>query len=210
MYIFVYEWLVLKESVEIMGSYSAYTDLELLSLLKEDDRHAFTEIYNRYKGLLFVHAFKRLKNELEAEDAVHDLFAKLWLNREQLTLATDNFSGYLYATIRNNVLTTISRKGYADKYFSGHWEGTSINNAETDYKIRESQLKEIIEKHVALLPKKMRIVFELSRNAQLSHREIAEQLGISEKTVKSQINSALNILRSKIGAAAFIWLLINK
>lgn len=193
-----------------MSDYSKHTDLELLGLLRQDDRQAFTEIYNRYKGLLFIHAYKRLKDSLEAEDAVHDLFARLWLNREQLALTTDNFSGYLYATIRNNVLTTISRKGYADQYFTGHWEGLSINNAETDYKVRENQLKEIIEKHVALLPKKMRVVFELSRNAQLSHKEIAEQLGISEKTVKSQINSALNILRSKIGAAAFIWLLINK
>lgn len=205
-----YGWLDLNEGTNLMGGYSRYTDLELLGLLKEDDRLAFTEIYNRYKGLLFVHAYKRLKNELEAEDAVHDLFARIWLNREQLSLTTDNFSGYLYATIRNHVLTTIARKGYADKYFTGHWEGFSAHHAETDYKVRESQLKEIIEKHVALLPNKMRIVFELSRNAQLSHKEIAEKLGISEKTVKSQINSALNIIRSKIGAAAFIWLLINK
>lgn len=193
-----------------MERYSVYTDLELLNLLKGDDRSAFTEIYNRYKGVLFVHAYKRLKNRLEAEDAVHDLFARLWINREQLTLSTDNFSGYLYTIIRNNVLTTISRKGYADKYFTGHWEQPDISNAETDYKVRESQLKEIIEKHVALLPTKMRVVFELSRNAQLSHKEIATKLGISEKTVKSQINSALNILRSKIGLAAFIWLLVNK
>jgi RNA polymerase sigma-70 factor (family 1) len=194
----------------MMDSYTAYTDIELVGLLKQDDRQAFTEIYNRYKGILFIHAYKRLKDQLEAEDAVHDLFARLWLNREQLSLHTGNFSGYLYATIRNHVLTTISRKGYADKYLTGHRQALSLQNAETDYKVRESQLKEIIEKHVALLPKKMRLVFELSRNSQLSHKEIAAQLGISEKTVKSQINSALNILRSKIGLAAFVWLLIHK
>nr|WP_199078062.1 RNA polymerase sigma-70 factor [Pedobacter sp. ASV19] len=192
-----------------MTAYSAYNDQELAAFLSGGDRTAFTEIYNRYKGILYVHAYKRLKDDTEAEDAVHDLFAQLWLHREKLNLTTGNLAGYLYKTIRNNVLTTISRRGYADKYFSGHWQDLSMENAATDYRTRENQLKEIIEKHVAVLPKKMREVFELSRNAQLSHKEIADKLGISEHTVKSQINSALNILRSKLGAVAFIWMLIH-
>jgi RNA polymerase sigma factor (sigma-70 family) len=134
---------------------------------------------------------------------VHDLFAQLWLNREKFSLSTGNLAGYLYATIRNKVLTTISRRGYADKYFTGHWNDLTEENALTDHRVRESQLKEIIEKHVAMLPKKMREVFELS------HKEIAEELGISEHTVKSQINSALHVLKSKLGAGIFVWMLLN-
>jgi RNA polymerase sigma-70 factor (family 1) len=192
-----------------MAAYSAYTDLELTALLQGGDKFAFTEIYGRFKGVLYVHAYKRLKDTAEAEDAVHDLFAQLWLNREKFSLSTGNLAGYLYATIRNNVLTTISRRGYADKYFTGHWNDLTEENAVTDHRVRESQLKEIIERCVATLPKKMREVFELSRNAQLSHKEIAEELGISEHTVKSQINSALHVLKSKLGAGIFVWMLLN-
>lgn len=192
-----------------MREYSKYSDTELLVLLKQEDRAAFTEIYNRFKGILYVHACKRLKDNSEAEDAVHDLFARLWLNRETIQITSGNLGGYLYSTIRNLVLTTISRRAYAEKYFSGYPQDLTTENTITDYRVRENQLKEIIEKHVASLPRKMREVFELSRNAQLSHKEISEQLGISEKTVKSQINNALHILRSKLGAAAFIWMLMN-
>lgn len=194
----------------MIAVYRKYTDQELIGFLSVGDRAAFTEIYNRFKGILFVHAYKRLKDDVEAEDAVHDLFAQLWLNRENINFKTGNLAGYLYVTIRNNVLTTISRKSYADKYFSGHWQDLTMENAVTDYRVRENQLKELIEKHVSMLPKKMREVFELSRNQQLSHKEIADQLGISEHTVKSQINSALNILRSKLSSMAFIWLLLNQ
>lgn len=192
-----------------MAAYGAYTDQELTALLKQGDQLAFTEIYSRFKGVLYVHAYKRLKDTAEAEDAVHDLFVQLWLKRDQLNLTTGNLAGYLYATIRNNVLTTISRQGYADKYFTGHWQDLSMENAVTDHRARENQLREIIEKHVAALPKKMRKVFELSRNSQMSHKEIAEELGISENTVKSQINSALHVLKSKLGVGLFIWMLMN-
>ncbi len=192
-----------------MEKYSEFSDMVLVSLLKADDRGAFTEIYNRFKGILYVHAYKKLGNSKEAEDVVHDVFAQLWFKREKLNIETGNLAGYLYTTIRNTVLTTISRKGYADQYLSAHWQDMSMENAVTDYRLRENQLREIIEKHVAALPKKMRLVFELSRNAQLSHKEIAEQLGISESTVKSQINSALHLLKSKLGAVSFIWMLIN-
>jgi RNA polymerase sigma-70 factor (ECF subfamily) len=55
----------------------------------------------------------------------------------------------------------------------------------------------------------MREVFELSRKQHLSHKEIAEQLGISEKTVKSQVNNALKILRVKLGIFAWIIVLLH-
>lgn len=193
-----------------MKKYSEFSDMVLVSLLKEDDQTAFTEIYNRFKGVLYVHAYKRLKDSIEAEDAVHDVFAQLWLKREKLNIETGNLAGYLYTITRNTVLTTISRRGYADKYFSGHWQDLSVENAVTDYRLRENQLKELIEKQVSALPKKMREIFELSRNAQLSHKEISAQLGISENTVKSQINSALRLLKSKLGAVFFVWMLINR
>ena len=68
----------------------------------------------------------------------------------------------------------------------------------TDETIREKELKGIIEREIASLPAKMRAVFEMSRNENLSYKEIAEELCISDKTVKKQINNAIKILRKKI------------
>jgi RNA polymerase sigma-70 factor (family 1) len=192
-----------------MKNYRTFSDTYLLELLKTGDREAFRQIYERYKGLLYVHAYKRLEDSDEAEDVVHDVLAKLWLTRENIDVKSGNLAGYLYASIRNLVLTTISRKGYADQYIKVELNDYQYAIMETDYVLREKQLREIIERNIGLLPKKMREIFVLSRKGQLSHKEISEQLGISDKTVKSQINNALNILRSKLGSVIFLWFLLK-
>lgn len=68
----------------------------------------------------------------------------------------------------------------------------------TEAQVRETELKEIIENEVAQLPEKMRLVFTLSRNEELSHKEIAETLKVSDKTVKKQVSNALSILKKKL------------
>jgi RNA polymerase sigma-70 factor (ECF subfamily) len=70
-------------------------------------------------------------------------------------------------------------------------------------------LVELIEKEVAALPAKMRIVFELSRKANLTHREIAGQLDISEETVKKHIHHALKQLRVKLGILVYLYLSLH-
>jgi RNA polymerase sigma-70 factor (family 1) len=192
-----------------MKNYRTFSDTYLLEILKTGDREAFRQIYERYKGLLYVHAYKRLEDSDEAEDVVHDVLAKLWLTRENIDVKSGNLAGYLYASIRNLVLTSISRKGYADQYIKVELNDYQYAIMETDYVLREKQLREIIERNIGLLPKKMREIFVLSRKGQLSHKEISEQLGISDKTVKSQINNALNILRSKLGSVIFLWFLLK-
>lgn len=189
-----------------MKAYHTLADIELVALLRESNRDAFAEIYNRYKGILFVHAYKRLLNRDEAEDAVHDLFAALWSGRTTFHLQTGNLPGYLYSAVRNRVLKVIAKRQFAEGYL-GSVE--VLENAATDHRARENQLKAIIEKEVALLPAKMREIFELSRNAQLSHKEIAAQLDVSEKTVKNQINNALKILRVKLGLFVFLYFLFH-
>jgi DNA-directed RNA polymerase specialized sigma24 family protein len=70
-------------------NYTKNTDQELLTLITEGDRTAFGEVYERYKGVLFAHAFRRLNNQEEAEDIIHDLFAQLWNKRDALVIQTE-------------------------------------------------------------------------------------------------------------------------
>ncbi|MES2107968.1 MAG: sigma-70 family RNA polymerase sigma factor, partial [Bacteroidota bacterium] len=132
----------------------------------------------------------------------------LWEKRETLTPQT-NLSGYLYTAVRNRILDFVARQNVQSSYIGSLQ--TFMDQAEnaTDHLLRENQLTALIEKEIAALPPKMREVFELSRKAHLSHKEIAEQLGISEKTVKSQVNNALKILRVKLGIFIWIFLLLH-
>lgn len=66
----------------------------LLHKLHNGDRLAFEIIYHRYKGLLYVHASKHLKNQEEAKDIIHDIFFNLWQNRAALRIQ-ENLTAYL-------------------------------------------------------------------------------------------------------------------
>nr|MBP7555162.1 RNA polymerase subunit sigma-70 [Chitinophagaceae bacterium] len=101
-----------------MNSYAAYSDEQLTALLRDGHPEAFAEIYNRYKGILFVHAFKRLHDRFQAEDVLHDLFATLWATRSALHIHSGNLSGYLYTAVRNRVLNIYARSSTADSYLT--------------------------------------------------------------------------------------------
>lgn len=186
-----------------MMSYSSFSDAELATSFREGDRLAFAEIFERYNDVLFSHAYNKLRNKEEARDIVQDVFVRFWNKREQIELKT-NLSGYLYVMVRNSIFSLISHKNvvnyYATSFNQFRYEGEAI----TDHLVREKQLASIIEAEIAALPPRMREVFELSRKENLSNRQIAERLGLSEFTVADQIKKALRVLRLRIGMVLVI------
>lgn len=190
-----------------MTDYHNFTDQELAVLLKNGDHSAFTEIYHRYKRLLYTHAYQRLRNEQEVDDIIHELFATLWLKRDHIHFNT-NLAGYLYTAVRNRILDYVAHQKIESTYISSF--SAFVNQSEnfTDFLLREKQLTALIDKEIAALPSKMRAVFELSRKENLSHEEISKRLGISKKTVKSQVNNALKILRTRLSVIAWIFLIL--
>ncbi|WP_316793203.1 RNA polymerase sigma-70 factor [Pedobacter frigoris] len=186
-----------------MLTYSSLSDFELTDLLRKDDASAFTVIYNRYFDVLYVHAYKRLQDKDEAQDVIHELFAHIWNKRRDFFIKT-NLSAYLATAVRNKILDVISHQEVESKYVSSLQGFLDEGHCITDHRVRERQLVELIDKGIADLPPKMREVFELSRRHQMSHKQIAEQLNLSEQTVRKQVNNALKILRVKLGLMLFI------
>ncbi len=191
-----------------MAPVSTLNDSELAVLLKTGNREAFAEIYNRYKGLLYIHAYRKLWSEEEADDIVHDLFAALWDKHAELDINW-HLSGYLYTATRNRIFKFIARKETASAYITSITESINEGHCITDHLVRENQLTELIEKEIANLPPKMRLVFEMSRKSHLSHREIAEQLDLSEETVKKHVHHALKILKMKLGIFVYLVMLYH-
>lgn len=189
-----------------MLNYETISDNELAELLRSGDRAAFTEIYNRYKWLLHTHAYKWMQDREEAKDIIHELFAALWTKRESLSFP-DNLSAYLYTAVRNRIFNVISHQKVASQYLNSLQAFIDEDQAAADHLVREKQMTLLIEKEIAALPAKMRAVFELSRKEQLSHKEIAEQLAISEQTVRKHVQHALKILRVKLGLVVFLFLI---
>jgi len=191
-----------------MLAYNQLTDRELSSLFKGGDEASFAEIYNRFYGILYVHACKRLRDEEEARDIIHELFVSLWTRHESFDV-TANLAGYLYAAMRNRILDLITHKKVEEKYIVSLQNYIDHDFNYADHRVRERDLAVIIEREISFLPPKMREVFELSRKSHLSHKEIALLLDLSEQTVRTQVKKALRILRLKLGLLIYLLILFK-
>jgi len=151
-----------------MSDYTKYPDVELVRLLKTSDHAAFTEIYNRYFYLLYVHAVKKLQDGDLAKDILHELFTKLWVRREW-PLTAENLVGYLFTLTRNRILDHFSHQKVKARYMDSlkNYMSTA-NTSRTDALVREHDLNALINKEIDAMPKKMRAIFVLSRREQLS------------------------------------------
>nr|WP_199079735.1 RNA polymerase sigma-70 factor [Pedobacter sp. ASV19] len=181
-----------------MLDYDSLPDDRLTKLLSQGDPLAYTMVYNRYFEILYVHTRHKLTEPDDAKDIIQEVFTQLWNKRYSLETIT-NLKAYLYASVRNGVLNAIAHKKYEQKYIDSL--PAFLNNAYsvTDHLVREKQLISLIDEQIALLPEKMRILFEMSRKQKLSHKEIGAQMNISELTVKKQVANAVKILRKKLG-----------
>jgi RNA polymerase sigma-70 factor (family 1) len=185
------------------SDYGARSDQELADLLKTGDKNAFSEIYSRYKFIMHNHAWNKLRNTQETQDMVQEVFSMLWAKRETVNIGL-NLSGFLYTCIHNQFLNMVVHKKVRTKYIDSIAQYSDHAPAFTDHLVRENLLKQIIEKEISQLPPRMKEVFELSRKQHLTHKQIAEIMGISEETVKKQMTYALKILRNKLGIVLYI------
>ena len=181
--------------------FKSLPDHELVGLLKAGEHAAFVEIYERYWTVLYLHARKILRNEAEAEDVVQEIFSSLWLKRENIFLKS-TLSSYLYSSVRYKIFNQIEHKKVISDYLKSLQQFIREGELVTDELYREKELADLIEKEIQALPSKMKQIFELSRKQYLSYKEIAEQLEISEHTVKSQVSNALRILKLRLGVSA--------
>jgi RNA polymerase sigma-70 factor (ECF subfamily) len=184
---------------------SQHTDQELLALLNSGDGAAFTEIYDRFSGLLYVYAFKLCGDEDNARDMLQDIFVSLWDRREQLVLR-GALAGYLYSAVRFRFLKDVEKSKVRHQYSRAFLAEFGEELTADDY-IGEKELIALIEQYVKDLPPQMQRVFTLSRLQHRTNPEIAEELGISEKTVRNLVSESLKTLKPKIGLGVLLILL---
>ncbi|MBE9600029.1 RNA polymerase sigma factor [Pedobacter sp. MC2016-24] len=177
-------------------TYKQISDAALSNLVKGGDYMAFTEIYNRNWLGLLQYVSKIVTDLSDAEDIVQEVFISFWKRHKEIELR--NFSSWLYAAARKQALfylrTSNTREKYLKSLAAFLTEVSDSLNEELDAK----ELQVFIDREIEKLPLKMREVFILSRKEHLSHKEIAERLEISDKTVKKQIGNVLKHFRGKM------------
>lgn len=150
-----------------------------------------------YAGLV-AFAAQRTRSVAEAEDLVQDVFLGLWRRRAELPV-DDAMRPYLYRAVHNRALNAIRNDRTAGGG-SDTIEAQVAHTAQPDEEVEARELDQLVNAAVARLPERCRMVFLLSRESGLSYSEIAETLGISVKTVETQMGRALKFLRSELAA----------
>lgn len=170
-------------------------DAELLAQLRESEHSALTEIYNRYWKYLYQSSFRILQDHDKCADVIQEVFVNLWEIRSKLFIKL-SLKSYLYAAVKYEVLRQLRKQVINDDIldFIDTLEDNS-NEELMEYKELQQQIDQIIEE----LPSRCQEVFKLSRLEHLTHKEIAEKLAISTKTVEYHIANALVYLRSQLG-----------
>lgn len=172
------------------------SDFDLLQQLKNDDEHAFTLIYNRYWKQIFSLAYYKLKSLEDAEEIVQDIFYSLWTRRKAIEI-TGELKNYLAVSTKYRIIKAIAKSSRQQDYLDSVLQNVYIDNS-TQELLDFQELKLELVKYVDELPDKCRLVFQLSRDQGLTQRQIAQELGISEKTVEAHIGKAIKVLKGKL------------
>jgi RNA polymerase sigma-70 factor (family 1) len=180
-----------------MIHYTTHSDAQLLSLLKDGEHEAFTELYNRYWKRLFAVAANQLDHPAEAEELVQDLFLDLW-NRRQDLMITSSLSSYLSVSVNYKVINRMARR-HRERIYLSNLAADPMDHSLEEW-LSFAELNERLERVLSELPEKCKLVFTLSRTKGLTRRQISRELGIAEKTVESHLTRALRQLRSSLSA----------
>lgn len=179
-----------------MAVCSTFSDQELLALIKDGDYAAFDEIYTRHADALYGAAYNVLRDQSSSKDIVQDVFTWFWQHRGQWQLSSCR--GYLLTAVKFKVANYI-RDNKVHKGFFTELSELEIGGEDEQLAYEVRQLSELIRQLADQLPGRCGEIFKLSRYEQLSNKEIAIKMGISEKTVENQMTIALKKLKDKLG-----------
>ena len=129
------------------------------------------------------------------EDIFQDAFTIVWQGRRFIN-PDASFSAYLYTIVRNRILNQLRDLSYQDKLREQILSQAVNYTNETRDEIIANDLRQFISCALQQLTPRQREIFEMSREQQMSHREIAEVLGISVNTVQESISISLKTLRA--------------
>ena len=173
----------------------------ILKMLRKGDEAAFEVVFKSFYSKLYAFSKDYVTDSAIAENIVQDAFMVLWNKRAGLEEKT-NLNAYLYTVVKNlslNYLRHISVSTAYQKYEKSKKEELNLNiqalnDLETS-KLAVKEIEQIIEETLDNLPLRCREVFEMSRFSGMKNREIADELGITEKAVEANVSRALKALK---------------
>ena len=186
-------------------------DRNIVEALRQGDEQVFETIFRTYYERLCNYANTILNDMDEAEEMVQSAFLTVWEKHDTLEIHT-SVKSYLYRAVHNSCLNRVKHFKVRKTYGDSVKNQTELLHDDASQDLIGSELDAIVANAIDSLPDQCRLVFKLSRFENLTYAEIAEQLGISVKTVENHMVKALKVLREKLKdyLPVLIWLLFMR
>jgi RNA polymerase sigma-70 factor (ECF subfamily) len=172
-------------------------ELLLIEKLKSGDPDSFSDIFSAYYKDLVFFAYSFTHELSSAEDIVQDTLVKLWEDHEKLNV-TVSLKSILLKTIQNKCIDWHRHRKIVNNSSTYIIDNSPLYEYNTDNYVLRSELEEMIEKAVAILPEKFKEAFEMNRFEGLKYQEIATKLNVSVRTIEVRISKALELLRKSL------------
>ncbi len=169
----------------------------LFQRVVNDDYSAFEKIFHSNYRYLCYYSSQLVVCRHTAEEIVDDVFCNLWRNRKKIQVSC-SFRAYLITSIRNRSLDSLRKARGIRVYVLEHANSVECKQSIASDSLMYEELSKHIERVVDDLPEQCRLIFRLSREDELSYKDIARQLNISVKTVDTQIGRALKFIRKRL------------
>lgn len=176
----------------------------LITSIQQGDKNAYKQLFIKYYSPLCEYASQYISDE-DSEELVQELMLFLWETRENLVIET-SLKSYLFISTKHRCLNAIKKNQYHERIHNLLYEKIKDQFEDPDYYFI-NELTENIQTAINSLPDTYRETFTLSRFGEKTNVQIAEELGISVKTVEYRISQSLKILRIKL--KDYLPLLIN-
>lgn len=178
----------------------------LIHSLKNGSHEAFDKIYQMYAKRLYAYSLQFNKSPEESEEIVQEVFIKLWTNREKIR-QEETLSSLLFIMAKHHLINAFRSRLNHPSYeeYINYKDIASAND--THCQLEYQEFKKELKRALQTLPATQQNVITLSKIQQLSNKEIAKKLLLSEQTVKNQLSAGLKSLRQKLGNQYILYLL---
>ena len=172
---------------------STYSDTELMQLLRENQQWAFEWIYNEHWEHLYNHAYKRIGIQYIVEDALQNVFGRIWLKRTTLDIA--NFRAYLTTAMMHECIHILAENKQVDAFYEKFEQLEEVLDDEGYGRMLQKELLEVAHQYAQTLSEKKKQLFLLHLKG-YDTKEISMHLKLSRKTVQNQLGIILKNLKN--------------
>ena len=175
---------------------------EFIQCLERGEQDAFQRVFEMYHKPLCFFATRIVRDDSEAEDIVQEVFEKIWKKNTRIDEG-ESIDSYLFVAVRNACFTFLKNKR----------ERVDLEDVKQNLKVSE----EVVEfetpelnrlwGEIENLPLQCKVVFKLVILEDMKYKDVADSLGISVNTVKTQMKIAYKTLREKLKQEQFSLLL---